>query len=635
MNTGANPNISKPARDNSTPLPAPTARAIWQNGLGVVLAFLVLFLGLIFLPPIWTNLRLLATFAGVGGGLLLWLAILWMRAGRGAGHFQLEYLAVKSHYVQAAVHLSIYAYWGWYWRKVYEEAPLILAQILFLYVFDALLTWSRGRSWRLGFGPLPIVLSTNFFLWFKDDWFFFQFLMVATGALGKQFVLWQRDGRKTHIFNPSSFGLAIFSLVLLATGTSHYTWGQELATTLGMPYYIYAEIFFLGLIVQALFGVTLMTLAATAALCLLNLAYTARTGVYFFVDSNIPIAVFLGLHLLVTDPATSPRTNLGKAIFGALYGLGVWVSYAFLRDFGLPTFYDKLLVVPFLNLSVRCINRCAGLGVLGRFNRWETIFGLRKLNFMHMACWALLFAAMLGTGFVEGPQPGESIAFWKKAAEDGKPHAAENLMTMLQHLGADNRMGEACNELGLIYAEGKLTKKNPAAAIHYFARACDCGYEEGCENAGVLILMYNAPDSAADAARVLDHLEMESVRGSNGLSCYLVGCAYESGHGRALDKTKARAFYARGAALGVLGACKNLARMEINGEGGPVDHAEAARWLERAAEGKDADSCMKLGLMYHNGDGVAQDEQRAIALLEKACGLGATEACQTLQRIRR
>jgi len=632
MSTGTNPKISKRLRNSPAPASIPAA-GTWRHGLAAPLTFLALFAGLIFLPRIWANSRLVATFAGVCGGLLLWLGILWARAGREAGRFQIEYAPIKSHYVQGTVQFCIYAYWGWHWRKVYGEAPLILAQILFLYVFDALLTWSRGRVWRLGFGPWPIVFSTNFFLWFKDDWFIFQFLMVATGALGKQFVLWRRGGRKTHIFNPSAFGLAIFSFVLLATGTSHYTWGEEVATNLGMPYYIYAVIFFLGLIVQGLFGVTLMTFAATAALCVLNLAYTARTGVYFFVDSNIPIAVFLGLHLLVTDPSTSPRTNLGKTIFGALYGLGVWVSYAILRDFGLPSFYDKLLVVPFLNLSVQIIDRYASLGWPGRFSRWETAFGPRKLNYMHMACWGLLFAAMLGTGFVEGPHRGTSIAFWRKAAEQGKPHAAENLMTMLKDR-AHNGVGEACNELGLIYMEGKLAKQDPAAAIRYFVGACDMGYEGGCENAAIQILFHDAPASTAEAARVLDHLETGIVHDTNGLSCYLVGFAYDTGRGRAPDKTKARAFYAKGAALGDLGSCKNLARMEFNGEGGPVDHPGAARWLERASEGKDAQSCMKLALMYHNGDGVARDEQRAIALLETACALGAPEACQTLQRIR-
>ena len=40
-----------------------------------------------------------------------------------------------------------------------------------------------------------------------------------------------------------------------------------------------------------------------------------------FIDSSIPVSVFIGLHLLVTDPATSPRSNSGKIVFGGLYGM--------------------------------------------------------------------------------------------------------------------------------------------------------------------------------------------------------------------------------------------------------------------------------------------------------------------------
>jgi hypothetical protein len=110
------------------------------------------------------------------------------------------------------MHTSIYVYWGWYWREVYHYAPLIVAQIVFVYVLDMLVCWSRRDKWILGFGPFPIVLSTNLFLWFKDDWFFLQFLLVSTGVLCKEFITWKRDGRRTHIFNPSAIALAIFSI---------------------------------------------------------------------------------------------------------------------------------------------------------------------------------------------------------------------------------------------------------------------------------------------------------------------------------------------------------------------------------------------------------------------------------------
>ena len=61
-------------------------------------------------------------------------------------------------------------------------AYLIVAQLLFAYSFDMLLAWSRRDTYTLGFGPFPIIFSTNLFLWFKADWFYLQFLMIAVGA---------------------------------------------------------------------------------------------------------------------------------------------------------------------------------------------------------------------------------------------------------------------------------------------------------------------------------------------------------------------------------------------------------------------------------------------------------------------
>ena len=416
------------------PLPVRQANGGWQKIFGLPLGLTLLFVALVILPPTRPGPRLAWTFVGVGDFLLLWQVWVWREAAKAGRWLQVEYRPVKSHYVQAMVQFSIYLYWGWYWPKVYAEAPLILAQILFLYVFDALLSWSRGRAWRLGFGPFPIIFSTNFFMWFRDDWFVFQFLMIATGALAKEYIQWDRDGRRRHIFNPSAFGLALFSLGLLVTGTSRYTWGLEIATTLARPHYIYLEIFLAGLIVQGFFGVTLVTLAATATLCVANLIFTHATGSYFFGDAYIPIAVFLGLHLLVTDPATSPRSDFGKGLFGIGYGMGIWVTYALLRHFQLPDFYDKLLVVPLLNLSVRMLDRVAGWGKLGRFGRWEKSFGLRRLNAIHMGCWAVLFTAMLGTGFIEAPLPGAVEAMGEEAAPAPAQPLSPALMAKMQLL---------------------------------------------------------------------------------------------------------------------------------------------------------------------------------------------------------
>jgi len=108
--------------------------------------------------------------------------------------FLLDIALRPQHYVQACAHASIFVYWGWYWRPVYDFAYLIVAQLLFAYAFDALLTWSRAERFTLGLGPFPIVFSTNLFIWFRPDWFFLQFLMLAVGFTAKTLIRWDRNG---------------------------------------------------------------------------------------------------------------------------------------------------------------------------------------------------------------------------------------------------------------------------------------------------------------------------------------------------------------------------------------------------------------------------------------------------------
>ena len=73
----------------------------------------------------------------------------------------------------------------------------------------------------------------------------------------------------------------------------------------------------------------------------------------------MPAAVFLGMHLLFTDPSTSPRSELGRIIYGVMYGLGVVALYGLLGQIGAPTFYDKLLAVPLMNMTIQLIDVAA------------------------------------------------------------------------------------------------------------------------------------------------------------------------------------------------------------------------------------------------------------------------------------
>ena len=387
--------------------------------------------GMAYLPRVQSDPVLVRSFLGAAIALFAWQAVLFLggrnrtRGADGEGPVATVRLTPQ-HYLQALIQVALFAYWGWYWRPVYDMAWLIAGQLVFAYAFGMLLSWTRGRPYGLGFGPFPIILSINLFIWFKDDWFYLQFLMIAVGFLGKEFVRWSREGRSAHIFNPSAFSLGLFSLALIFTGTTDLTWGPEIASTLTLAPRIYLFLFLTGLVVMYFFSITLIAASAAAVLFAGSALYFAATGVPYFLDSEIPAAVFLGLHLLVTDPSTSARTPGGKVVFGVLYGIGVFALYGMLTSLGTPTFYDKLLCVPLLNLSVRRIDavvaqlreRAQGFG---RGRDW----GTPRANLAHIGVWILFFAAMAGLGKTDGFHQGDSLPFWEVACQEGRRGACD------------------------------------------------------------------------------------------------------------------------------------------------------------------------------------------------------------------
>ena len=455
----------------------PSTRLVLWLPLSLILCLVLLS----FLPRVLDNLVLSQSFWAAAAALLLWQLVLFASLSRPSMDRSFSIELRPQHYLQATVQLAVFAYWGWYWPPVYEHAWLLVAQLVFAYAFDMLLTWSRRNSYVLGFGPFPIIFSTNLFIWFRDDWFYLQFLMIAVGFLGKEFVRWDREGLRPHVFNPSAFSLGLFSLALIATNTTGLTWGQEIATTLTLAPKIYLFLFLIGLVVMCFFSITLIAGSAAIALFGLSALYSVVTQVPYFLDSEIPTAVFLGLHLLVTDPSTSPRTHLGKAGFGALYGLGVFALYALLGAVGAPTFYDKLLCVPLLNLSVQQIDRVVRSfkdnPLISRFENWVSA----RNNLAYMAVWIVFFSIMTATGSTDGMHRGDTIPFWQQACEDGRRNACKRLL-QIKSSYCDDNSGWACNELGVHYTEGKLVAADSERALRYFSQACELRFQAACVN---------------------------------------------------------------------------------------------------------------------------------------------------------
>jgi Flp pilus assembly protein TadD len=406
------------------------------------------------LPSARQNPTLVWSYWGVGAALLAWNAAILITALRTGRTLTLEVVLRSQHYVQACAQLSVFVYWGWYWSEVYQSADLIVAQLVFAYALDALLSWSRRNTYTLGFGPFPIILSINLFLWFKPDWFYLQFLLVALGFATKELIRWNKQGRRVHIFNPSSFPLAIFSMVLILTDTTHLTWGAEIAYTQLYPPYIYLWIFLVSLPGQFLFGVTLMTMSAVVAAYAFILLYVAVTGTGFFIGTYIPIATFLGMHLLFNDPSTSPRTDLGRIIFGMLYGLSVVALYALLERVGAPTLYDKLLAVPILNLMIQGIDWAARSRALKHFDPTALVGGLslRRRNLAYMSIWIVVFAiiqSLISTEQKVARHAKISFALIAdRQTNDGISHAREATRIAPRSVWAHQNLGAALIDVG-------------------------------------------------------------------------------------------------------------------------------------------------------------------------------------------
>ena len=621
-------------------LPAPHRAPRWLFALPCLLAAAML--GCLLLARVRANDHLFWSIAGCGGGLLLWQLLLWWRASRRGVPLRIEPSPpIRQHYIQAAVQTCLYLFWGYWWqqdgvRPIYVQAPLILAQFAWLYAFDALFAWSRGKAWRLGSGPTPIVLSTNLFIWFQDDWFVWQFAMVTAGLLGKEFVKWTKDGRRTHIFNPSGFGLACAATLLIATGTTDLTWAKSLATTIEVPG-IYLFLFALGLVVQHFFAVTLMTFAAALVMVGINLLYTQLTGVWLFGSTNLPAAAFLGLHLLMTDPSTSPRTNVGRTLFGAGYGLGYVIAFEVLGRLGAPELYAKLYPVPILNCCVQWFDRLARGRWLGALNaRWETARPPRVTNAVHMAAWAAVFTVMVGTGYVYAltptDHPGNSIAFWKRAVAEERHDAARKLVMVAGSQAVapkDARMAaDAYNELGILSLAGDVDatseKTRHASAGRWWAEAAARGSDEAVLNIVAHFLYFGLYRSNQELEAALTALQRQAALPAASAvpaAALLLALVHETGDGgqRKADPVKALALYRRCGSD--LLAQKGLARLGL-APGSLVDLAAVAPALLAAAAGGDGESCFYLAHMHALGRGVPADATQAATLWQRAVTLG-------------
>lgn len=599
------------------------------------LLLIIVFAGFLLFPRAQRSSHVVHAFLAVSGAMTVWWAVLVALARRRGSPLLVEFVPpIRQHYIQACVQICLYAYWGWYWRPIYDQAPLILAQLFFLFAFDGLFAWSRGRVWRVASGPAPIVLSTNLFIWFVDDWFVLQFGMLIAGLLGKEFLKWNKEGRRTHIFNPSGFGLLVTAIVLITTGTTdELTLARPLAQTIDGPPQVFLVLFCLGLVVQHFFSVTLMTLAAAATIVLANQAYLGATGVYLFGSTNLPAAGFLGLHLLMTDPSTSPRTNLGRLLFGAGYGLGYMLMYDFLGSHGHLELYAKLFPVPILNLTVRALDHIGRSGWTGRVNQiWETAIAPRRMNALHMAIWAAVFVPLFLTGYFTPPHPGSSLLFWKRAFLEERPRAGYKLALVATGV-VQRDPGGVYNELGVLSTDERFGRANPELqrpVAEWFALSLKTGSVHAARNLLLLAAFSDERVTPQLTTQALVKLQQATALAPNADDSFLLGLASEFGVGGPVDAGAAARHY-RACGPDHALAAKGLARLAMNWPTIAIDPSVIAT-LERSAAGHDTESMWYLAHVHAKGRGVPADEAKARSWLEQAATKGLPQATAALQQ---
>lgn len=309
---------------------------------------------------------------------LAWLA-LWTRMRRRSMDFQWLESARPTHLLPVALQLTLFIYWGLHDLSVGELLGDLVVQVAFAYGLEAwFLAWRNNGKVQIGASVLPIVGSMNLFVWFlgQDRWVA---LLTLTLAIASKHLI-RRHGR--HVFNPSALGIAITgALCMVAPETFGFF---DLSHGFNAGPNMVELILILALIAQLRLPIVLVSMGGFIALLLL-------------VDTQIlsrPTAlwgpVFLALCLLITDPATIPKTPVGKLLFGAVYGSLMAVMATGLTAMGENDFFSKVFPLPVVNALVPRFDRWGS-----RASTWTRGVLEPVHNRAHVGVWLILVLGVL------------------------------------------------------------------------------------------------------------------------------------------------------------------------------------------------------------------------------------------------
>jgi hypothetical protein len=266
----------------------------------------------------------------------------------------------------------------------------VIHQIIFGYLFLFLLSCWLNKKFKVSFSPAAAILSANLFIWFSSKVYFFHYVLIVIALLGKTFITRNVNGVEKHIFNPSGFvsNIAAVTICLLQINYIHeYVYATQMgANFLWMPHF--------DLVVFLASCLSLwspnMYMVAIGAISTMWITEVLSIGFFGkgFTTETPRGSILLGIALLITDPATAPRSKTGQFLYGAGYAFTIFGSFIILAYKEWQMYFVKVFLVIPLNFFAYKFDE---LGVLiEKFFDFKFNFKLELSRFKLLTFYVLL-----------------------------------------------------------------------------------------------------------------------------------------------------------------------------------------------------------------------------------------------------
>jgi len=171
---------------------------------------------------------------------------------------------------------------------------------------------------------------------------------------------------------------------------------------------------------------------------------------------------------------------------------------------------------------------------------------------------------------------------------------------------AEAGVAEAQFDLGVLYAQGRGTKRDLTEATRWYRKAADQGNAQAEFALGQMYSRgWGVPRDEADALRWFDLANSPESDGP------ATDWASLEGYGVQKDEEQAARWYESAAKKGHAEAQYNLGCMYADGKGVKKSPEDALRWIRASASQGYEPAQSRFGTMYAGGNGIAQDHRLA------------------------